>query len=56
LRRRVIESNWPVSMGLKVLADGYMKAKKKPSAAVLTKSVELDPGNKELEQRLAGAH
>jgi tetratricopeptide (TPR) repeat protein len=43
--------------GFEGVGDGYMKAKKKPSAArAYQRALELDPGNKELEQRLAGAH
>jgi tetratricopeptide (TPR) repeat protein len=40
--------------GFEGVGDGYAKAKKKPSAArAYKRALELDPGNKELEQRLA---
>ena len=43
--------------GFEGVGDGYMKAKKKPSAArAYKRALELDPGNKELEQKLAKAH
>lgn len=43
--------------GFEGVGDGYMKAKKKPSAArAYQKSLELDPGNVELEKKLAKAH
>jgi len=43
--------------GFEGVGDGYMKAKKKPSAArAYQRALELDPGNKELEQKLARAH
>ena len=43
--------------GFEGVGDGYMKAKKKPSAArAYQRALELDPANKELEQKLARAH
>ena len=43
--------------GFEGVGDGYMKAKKKPSAArAYQRALELDPGNKDLEQKLAKAH
>jgi tetratricopeptide (TPR) repeat protein len=40
--------------GFEGVGDGYLKAKKKPSAArAYRRALELDPGNKELEQKLA---
>lgn len=43
--------------GMEGVGDGYMKAKKKPSAArAYKRALELDPGNKQLEQKLAKAH
>jgi tetratricopeptide (TPR) repeat protein len=42
--------------GFEGVGDGYLKAKKKPSAArAYKKALELDPGNKQLEQKLARA-
>jgi tetratricopeptide (TPR) repeat protein len=42
--------------GFEGVGDGYMKAKKKPSAArAYKRALELDPGNKQLEQKLARA-
>lgn len=42
--------------GLEGVGDGYLKAKKKPSAArAYKRALELDPGNKQLEQKLAKA-
>lgn len=42
--------------GFEGVGDGYMKTKKKPSAArAYQRALELDPGNKELEQKLAKA-
>ena len=42
--------------GFAGVGDGYMKAKKKPSAArAYKRALELDPGNKELEEKLAKA-
>jgi len=42
--------------GFEGVGDGYMKAKKKPSAArAYKRALELDPANKELEQKLAKA-
>lgn len=42
--------------GLEGVGDGYLKAKKKPSAArAYRRALELDPGNKRLEQKLANA-
>jgi superkiller protein 3 len=38
------------------VGDGYLKAKKKPSAArAYRRALELDPGNKDLEQKLSKA-
>lgn len=43
--------------GMEGVGDGYMKAKKKPSAArAYKRALELDPGNKQLEQKLAKAN
>ena len=43
--------------GFEGVGDGFMKAKKKPSAArAYSRALELDPGNKQLEQKLAKAH
>jgi tetratricopeptide (TPR) repeat protein len=40
--------------GFEGVGDGYMKAKKKPSAArAYKRALELDPGNHQLEQKLA---
>ena len=40
--------------GFEGVGDGYMKAKKKPSAArAYARALELDPGNRQLEQKLA---
>jgi cytochrome c-type biogenesis protein CcmH/NrfG len=42
--------------GFEGVGDGYMKAKKKPSAArAYKRALELDPANKQLEQKLARA-
>jgi len=42
--------------GLEGVGDGYMKAKKKPSAArAYRRALELDPGSKRLEQKLSNA-
>jgi len=42
--------------GLEGVGDGYLKAKKKPSAArAYSRALELDPGNKRLEQKLKNA-
>lgn len=42
--------------GFEGVGDGYLKAKKKPSAArAYKRALELDPGNKPLEQKLAKA-
>jgi tetratricopeptide (TPR) repeat protein len=42
--------------GFEGVGDGYLKAKKKPSAArAYRRALELDPGNKELEQKLSKA-
>ncbi len=42
--------------GFEGVGDGYLKAKKKPSAArAYGRALELDPGNKQLEQKLANA-
>jgi tetratricopeptide (TPR) repeat protein len=42
--------------GFEGVGDGYMKARKKPSAArAYKRALEIDPGNKELEQKLAKA-
>lgn len=42
--------------GFSGVGDGFMKAKKKPSAArAYRRALELDPGNKELEAKLANA-
>ncbi len=42
--------------GMEGVGDGYLKAKKKPSAArAYRRALELDPGNKQLEQKLAKA-
>jgi tetratricopeptide (TPR) repeat protein len=42
--------------GFEGVGDGYMKAKKKPSAArAYKRALELDPANKDLEQKLAKA-
>lgn len=43
--------------GFEGVGDGYMKAKKKPSAArAYKRALELDPGNQQLAQKLAKAH
>jgi len=43
--------------GFEGVGDGYLKAKKKPSAArAYKRALELDPANKELEQKLAKAN
>jgi cytochrome c-type biogenesis protein CcmH/NrfG len=43
--------------GFEGVGDGYMGAKKKPSAArAYKRALELDPANKELERKLAKAH
>jgi tetratricopeptide (TPR) repeat protein len=43
------------AFGFEGVGDGYLKAKKKPSAArAYKRALELDPGNKQLEQKLAG--
>jgi tetratricopeptide (TPR) repeat protein len=43
--------------GFEGVGDGYLKAKKKPSAVrAYSRALELDPGNKQLEQKLAKAH
>ena len=42
--------------GFEGVGDGYMKAKKKPSAArAYQRALELDPGNRQLEQKLSKA-
>ncbi|MGH9873038.1 MAG: tetratricopeptide repeat protein [Pyrinomonadaceae bacterium] len=42
--------------GFEGVGDGYLKAKKKPSAVrAYTRALELDPGNKQLELKLAKA-
>jgi len=42
--------------GLEGVGDGYLKAKNKPSAArAYRRALELDPGNKRLEQKLSKA-
>ena len=42
--------------GFEGVGDGYLKAKKKPSAArAYRRALELDPGNKELTQKLSKA-
>ena len=42
--------------GFEGVGDGYLKAKKKPSALrAYTRALELDPGNKQLELKLASA-
>jgi len=42
--------------GFEGVGDGFMKAKKKPSAArAYRRALELDPGNKELEEKLSKA-
>jgi tetratricopeptide (TPR) repeat protein len=42
--------------GFAGVGDGYLKAKKKPSAArAYRRALEMDPGNKELEQKLSKA-
>ncbi len=44
------------AFGFAGVGDGYLKAKKKPSAArAYKRALELDPGNKELEQKLSKA-
>jgi len=44
------------AFGFAGVGDGYLKAKKKPSAArAYRRALELDPGNKELEQKLSKA-
>ena len=43
--------------GFEGVGDGYMKAKQKTSAArAYRRALELDPGNKQVEQKLAKAH
>jgi tetratricopeptide (TPR) repeat protein len=43
--------------GFEGVGDGYMKAKKKPSAArAYKRALELDPGNRQIEQKLSKAH
>lgn len=43
--------------GLEGVGDGYLKLKKKPSAArAYRRALELDPGNKRLEQKLSNAN
>lgn len=43
--------------GMEGVGDGYLKAKKKSSAArAYKRALELDPGNKQLEQKLARAN
>ncbi|HSS22052.1 MAG TPA: tetratricopeptide repeat protein [Pyrinomonadaceae bacterium] len=43
--------------GFEGVGDGYMKAKKKPSAArAYKRALELDPGNHQIEQKLSKAH
>jgi tetratricopeptide (TPR) repeat protein len=43
--------------GFEGVGDGFMKMKKKPSAArAYSRALELDPGNKQLEQKLSKAH
>lgn len=43
--------------GFEGVGDGYLKLKKKPSAArAYSRALELDPGNTQLEQKLARAH
>jgi protein O-GlcNAc transferase len=42
--------------GFEGVGDGYLKAKKKPSAArAYRRALELDPGNKQLEEKLSRA-
>ena len=42
--------------GLEGVGDGYLKAKKKPSAArAYNRALALDPGNKRLQQKLSNA-
>jgi cytochrome c-type biogenesis protein CcmH/NrfG len=42
--------------GFQGVGDGFMKLKKKPSAArAYRRALELDPGNRELEQKLSQA-
>src|SRR5882724_9927987 len=44
------------AFGFEGVGDGYLKVKKKPSAArAYRRALELDPGNKELEQKLSKA-
>lgn len=44
------------AFGFEGVGDGYLKAKKKPSAArAYKRALQLDPGNKQLEQKLAKA-
>ena len=44
------------AFGFAGVGDGYLKAKKKPSAArAYRRALELDPGNKELEEKLSKA-
>ena len=44
------------TFGFEGVGDGYIKAKKKPSAArAYRRALELDPGNKGLEQKLSKA-
>jgi Flp pilus assembly protein TadD len=44
------------TFGFEGVGDGYLKAKKKTSAArAYKRALELDPGNKALEQKLAKA-
>ncbi len=41
--------------GMEGVGDGYVKAKKKPSAArAYKRALDIDPGNKRLEQKLSG--
>lgn len=43
--------------GFEGVGDGYLKAKKKPSAArAYQRALQLDPGNRQLEQKLSKAH
>ncbi len=45
------------AFGFEGVGDGYLKASKKPSAIrAYKRALELDPGNKELEQKLSQAH
>ena len=44
------------AFGFGGVGDGYLKANKKPSAArAYSRALELDPDNKELEQKLSKA-